>query len=543
MSEKRIDADDGQAYTREELAAFYKGKYNKQAIAAYWDECKPVKKAKGKGKGKAEKTSEKAKPQQEKPKTSKEPPLYKMLVNGELVESGRTFGVINPSTGEVFAHCPECTKKIVNEAVAAAKEAFKTWKDTPASERKACLDKAIVAGKAAQKEIVDVLVKEQGKPVSGAEMEMAYLEGFFGGFGGIEVKDKVISDNDTEKVYEKRVPLGVIGGICPWNFPVLMAAWKIGEAVMTGNTLVIKPSPYTPLATLAWAKAVADCFPKGVLNIVTGSNMVGEWIVNHKDIAKISFTGSIATGKKIQEAAAATLKHVTLEMGGNDAAIVMPDADVKTVAPTIFQMAMANSGQVCVAVKRVYVHEKMHDEFVKILAEEANKAVVGDGFKEGCQFGPINNKMQFDKVCKLVANAKKKEGAVVHAGGEKMPGKGYFFPPTIISGLTAKVPLVKEEQFGPVLPVIKYSDVDDAVNQANDTMFGLGGSVWGPEKSATPVAERIDAGTVWVNQHMNLTPDVPFGGRKESGIGRQMGSATIDYYTEPKIMRIIKDKK
>jgi len=548
-SDKRIDAEDGQAYTYDEIAAHYNRKYKKTAIAAYWDECKPVKKkGKGSSKGKAEpkaKVKAKAKSEPAKkpdgPKINKnEEPLHKMLVNGELVESGLTFGVINPSTGEVFAQCPECTHKILNEAVAAAKEAFKTWKDTSHAERKACLDKCLEATMAATEKLSNILIKEQGKPMSGAQFEMGGIAGFFGAFSMIKVEDKVLKDDETEKVIEKRVPLGVIGGICPWNFPLLMAAWKIGEAVMTGNTLVIKPSPFTPLSSLAWGEVIKDCFPKGVVNIVGGTNRVGEWIVNHRDVQKISFTGSIATGKKIQEAAAKTLKAVTLEMGGNDPAIILPDADVATVAPMVFQNSMANSGQVCIAIKRCYVHEKIHDEFVAALAECAKKAVVDDGFKEGCEFGPINNKMQFDKVCALVKDAKKKEGCVVHAGGEKLDRKGYFFPPTIITGLSEKTRLVKEEQFGPVLPVMKYSDLDTIVDTANDTLFGLGGSVWGPEAAATAMAEKIDAGTVWVNQHMNVSPDISFGGRKESGIGRQMGSSTVDYYTEGKILRIKK---
>jgi acyl-CoA reductase-like NAD-dependent aldehyde dehydrogenase len=477
------------------------------------------------------------------PKMSKEAPLYKMLVNGEFVESGQTFGVVNPSTGEIFSYAPECSAKILNDAVKAAKDAFVTWKDTPAAERKACLEKAIGKTKEALPEIKEILIREQGKPSGGADFELGGVLAFLSGFMQIDVSDKVLVDNDAEKIIEKRLPLGVIGGICPWNFPVLMAAWKVGEAVVTGNTMVVKSSPYTPLSTLAWAKVVADCFPKGVLNIVSGTNEVGEMITKHPDIAKVSFTGSINTGKKIQEAAASTLKHVTLELGGNDAAIVLPEADVKSAAAGIYAMSMVNSGQVCIAVKRCYVHEKIHDEFVAELAEQAKKAVVGDGFKEGVEFGPINNKMQFDKVCKLVADAKEKPGAKVHAGGAPLPGNGYFFPPTIFTGLGEDVDLVKQEQFGPVLPVMKYSDVDDAVFKANNTLYGLGGSAWGPTEKAAAVAEKIEAGTVWVNQHANLSPDVPFGGVKESGIGRQMGPATIDYYTEAKIVRMVKDAK
>eukprot|EP00929_Paragymnodinium_shiwhaense_P063061 TRINITY_DN31529_c0_g2_i5.p1 TRINITY_DN31529_c0_g2~~TRINITY_DN31529_c0_g2_i5.p1 ORF type:complete len:441 (-),score=79.07 TRINITY_DN31529_c0_g2_i5:105-1427(-) len=414
---------------------------------------------------------------------------FKMLINGELVGAEKTQGVINPATGEVFAQCPRCSTAQVDSAVAAAKAAFRTWRTMPQAERRKCTDKASAKVKAAMPRLREILVKEQGKPVAAASGELGAVVGFLSHCGTLEVKDEVIVDNVRERVIKKRVSLGVVGGICPWNFPVLMATWKLGETVMTGNTIVIKPSPYTPLATLAFGEVIADCFPPGVVNIVAGDNDVGQMIVDHPDVNKISFTGSTATGKKIQAACAATLKRVTLELGGNDAAIVLPEADPKAVAPMIFEKAMANTGQVCIAVKRCYVHESQHDELVKALADIANKKKVGDGFAEGVHYGPINNKMQFDKVCGLVEDARK-NGATVHAGGEPLPGPGYFFPPTIVSGLSDGQRLVDEEQFGPVLPVVKYSSLDAVIEKANDTLYGLGGSVWGPEAKAQEVADK-----------------------------------------------------
>jgi len=319
-----------------------------------------------------------------------------------------------------------------------------------------------------------------------------------------------------------------------------MAAWKMAEALMTGNTIVMKPSPYTPLSTLLLGEVLADVFPPGVLNIISGSDDVGRWITEHPDISKISFTGSTRTGKAIQKSASENLKRLTLELGGNDAAIVLDDADPKSVAKGIFNGAMGNSGQICIAVKRCYVHESKFDAVVSHLTEMAKAAKVGDGFETGVQYGPINNKMQFERVKGLVEDAKK-SGAIVHAGGDPLAGPGYFYPPTILTGVEEGTRIVDEEQFGPVLPVMPYKDVADAVRRANASCYGLGGSVWGADtERAAEVAGLIDSGTVWVNAHGNLTPDVPFGGRKESGVGRQMGEATLDGYTDAKVIRIPK---
>lgn len=354
--------------------------------------------------------------------------------------------------------------------------------------------------------------------------------------------EKVLADNETELIIEKRSPLGVVAGITPWNFPPLMGAWKIGEALMTGNTFVLKPSPYTPLTSLVMAEAMADVFPPGVLNIVSGSDELGRWMTVHDDVAKISFTGSTRTGKAIQAAASGTLKRITLELGGNDAAVVLSDADVKEVAPQIFQNAMMNTGQVCIAVKRAYVHESKYNEFVDAVTEAAkqSQAVFGDGFKDGMMFGPLNNKMQFDRVNELVEDAKK-NGAKIHTGGSPMPGNGYFYPPTIMTGVAEGTRIVDEEQFGPVLPIMPFKDTDEVLKRVNGTAYGLGGSVWTSDlKKGEEVASQIQSGTVWVNQHLNISPDIPFGGAKESGVGRQMGEGTIEGYTEPRVIRMMK---
>lgn len=389
--------------------------------------------------------------------------------------------------------------------------------------------------------IADVLVKEQGKPFNNAKGEIMGVIHYMTHFGNTDFEfERVLVDNQKERVVERRVPLGVVGGITPWNFPPLMAAWKMAEALMTGNTIVLKPSPYTPLSTLLLGEVLADAFPPGVLNIISGGDEVGRWITEHPDIAKISFTGSTRTGKAIQASASGNLKRLTLELGGNDAAIVLDDADPKRTAAGIFNAAMGNSGQICIAVKRCYVHESKFDAVVSHLAELAKQAKVGDGFQEGVQYGPINNKMQFDRVKGLVEDAKK-SGAKVHAGGEPLGGQGYFYPPTILTNVEEGTRIVDEEQFGPVLPVMPYKDVADAVRRANASNYGLGGSVWGGDVTrATDLAGLMDSGSVWVNSHGTLSPDVPFGGMKESGVGRQMGQATLEGYMDTKIIRVPK---
>lgn len=468
-----------------------------------------------------------------------------MIIDGRTIETNTTFGVVNPSTGEVFEQAPECSQGQLNEAVAAAKRAFPKWAATPLAQRR----KLMIAAAAKLKEPANeaklraLLVKEQGKPVFMAQNELDGIQGYLLHFAQREYNlEKVLKDTAEESVIEKRVPLGVVGGITPWNFPPLMAAWKIAEALMTGNTFVLKPSPYTPLTSLLLGEMLMDVFPPGVINVVSGQDKVGQWLTEHPDVAKISFTGSTRTGKKIQAATSGTLKRLTLELGGNDAAVVLDDADIKEVAPKIFQNAMINTGQVCIAVKRCYVHESKYPEFVSAVTEAAKAAQkqVGDGFKEGVVFGPINNKMQFERVKELVEDAKK-AGATINAGGAALPGKGYFYPPTIVTGVKEGVRIVDEEQFGPVLPVIPFKDTDDVIQRVNGTPYGLGGSVWTQDmKRGAEIASRIESGTVWVNQHMNLQPDTPFGGAKQSGVGRQMGEGTIEAYTDCRIIRILK---
>jgi acyl-CoA reductase-like NAD-dependent aldehyde dehydrogenase len=407
-----------------------------------------------------------------------------MLVAGELRQgsTGLSDPVINPSTGEVFAHVPHGTQDDLNEAVESAKEAYKTWSKTSYAERAACLRKygELLATNADK--LAEALSKEQGKPLAMAKMEvlgtaadceLVATEG--------DLEPEVTKEDDDARWELQYMPRGVIGGIAPWNFPISTAGNKIHPAVITGNTIVLKPSPYTPLATAMMSEFAAEAFPAGVVNIVTGSDDLGQMIVEHPDVAHITFTGSARTGQKIMATAAMHgLKKVTLELGGNDAAVVLPDVNPAETAPQLFQGAMFNTGQVCCAIKRVFVHESQYDEMVDALAAEAEKAkaVTGDGMEAGTVFGPINNKMQFERVAGLVDDARAEGGRIVAGGKQFGNENGYFYEPTIIADVQEGNRIVDEEQFGPVIPVIKYTDVDDAMDRANATEYGLGGSVW-----------------------------------------------------------------
>jgi acyl-CoA reductase-like NAD-dependent aldehyde dehydrogenase len=300
--------------------------------------------------------------------------------------------------------------------------------------------------------------------------------------------------------------------------------------------MVLKPSPYTPLATLKMGEVLNSALPPGVLNVVSGGDSLGARMTEHPVPRKITFTGSVSTGKKVAASAAPDLKRVTLELGGNDPAIVLDDVDAGELAERLFWGAFSNSGQVCIAIKRLYVPESRYDEMVEALAATARSVTTGDGMAEGTQLGPINNRPQFERVSELVADAVH-HGARAAAGGRPIDGPGYFYEPTILSDVSDGTRIVDEEQFGPALPVIAYRDVEDALARANATHFGLGGSVWSadPDRAAA-LAERLECGTAWVNTHAGLTPSQPFGGFKWSGMGVENGTWGLYGYTELQVL-------
>lgn len=463
-----------------------------------------------------------------------------MIIDGLPVDAESRTEVTNPSTAEVFTTVPNCSREQFEQAVRGAEAAFAQWKPTPLAERQKLLLTACDEIEANVEELARLLTLENGKPLANARGEIGAALGHWRAYAEFEIGDEVLRSDDERHIVLRRVPLGVVGAITAWNYPVLLAAFKLGPALLAGNTVVLKPSPYTPAATLLFGRIVNQIFPPGVIQVLSGGDELGRWITTHPRIAKVSFTGSVPTGRAIMAASAPTLKRLTLELGGNDAGIVLPGTDIGKRADDLFWAGFSNCGQVCAGLKRLYVHESQMDEVATALATVAATIKVGDGFDEGVQTGPIQNKPQFDHVRRLVDEAVAAGAEIVYQG-EVPESDGYFFPITIIRGAAEGCALVDEEPFGPVLPIIPYTDIDDAVTRANATDYGLGASVWGEDPDQTRrVAEQLEAGTVWINVHPSLLPTVPFGGRKQSGIGVEASRLGIEAHTDISVLHIKK---
>ncbi|MGH7286767.1 MAG: aldehyde dehydrogenase family protein [Myxococcota bacterium] len=464
---------------------------------------------------------------------------FSMTIDGKAVAGASRFGVINPATGDVFAEAPDASRAQLDDAMASAQAALRPWQRDVELRRKA-LRACAEAIKAKTGELAPILVREQGKPMKDAMGEVFGAAVWFELTAGLEIPVEVVQDTPENRVEVRRRPLGVVAAITPWNFPLLLAVWKIAPALLAGNTVVIKPSPFTPLTTLALGAVLRDVLPAGVLNVIAGGDALGAWMTSHPVPRKVSFTGSVETGKKVAASAAPDLKRLTLELGGNDAAIVLDDVNVDAVAEKLFWGAFQNCGQVCSAIKRIYVPEKLKAPLVERLGALARSVKVGEGFTEGVQMGPLNNRPQFERVSELVEDARK-AGARIAAGGAAIGGKGYFYQPTIVTDVAEGVRLVDEEQFGPALPVISYRKLDDAVERANRTTFGLSGSVWSESSErAAEVAGQLECGTAWVNQHLAITPFAPFGGAKWSGIGVENGTWGLLGFTEIQTVNVAK---
>ena len=457
---------------------------------------------------------------------------FTMTIDGQPASSPQTLKVVNPATGQVFAEVPDCTPEQLDVAMRGAQRAFAGWKDDY-ERRRAVMYACADALEANAEELGRLATMEQGMPLAGGVGGVLQAAGNFRYYADLDIPRITVQDDDDALVEIVRRPIGVIAAIKPWNVPIGMAVNTIAPAFRAGCTVVLKPSPFTPVVTVRMGEVLRDIVPAGVLNIVSGGNELGQWMTEHPVPRGVSFTGSIATGKKVNVAAAADLKRVLLELGGNDAAIVLDDADPVDVAEKLFWPAFRNSGQICMAVKRVFVPEAMEPQVVEALAAKARAVKVGNGLDEGTELGPINNKPQFERVKGLVAEAIA-QGAVAVAGGHPMEGDGYFFEPTILTNVAEGTRIVDEEQFGPALPILTYRTVPEAVHRANATNYGLGASVWSADPlRAAAVAEQLEADTVWVNTHMQLTHDAPFTGMKWSGLGSEMGLWSIYAYTDP----------
>jgi len=461
----------------------------------------------------------------------------RLLIGGQLVDGVEHAPVIDPTTAAECAVAPVASRSQLEQAVCAAKNAFPKWAATSLDERRQRL--TLLAGvlEANAVELAALLTLEQGRPLIHTKIEVERAALLLKAMLTIDISDEVVRDDETGRVVVQHRPLGVVGAIAPWNVPIGLAVPKITHALLTGNTVVLKPSPYTPLATLKLAMLAKDVFPPGVMNVVNGGNDIGEMLCTHPDVAKITLTGSVATGKRVSASAAGSLKRLTLELGGNDACIVRKDVNLEQVAPALFAASFVNSGQVCMAIKRMYVHSSIHDELVERLAAIARDTRIGSGFDSASKLGPVQNKMQYESVLSVLSMTKTDPRATFVVGGNAADLPGYFIEPTIVTGLSEGSRLVDQETFGPVLPVLRFDDEDDAVAQANAGAYGLCASVWSSDiGAAQAVAAKLNAGTVWINRHVGVDPLVPFGGTKESGVGRQFGKEGLLSFTEPRAL-------
>ena len=445
-----------------------------------------------------------------------------------MTSTANTRTGTNPATGQPNPPVPVATADDLDRAVDAAQQAFRTWSKTSYDQRRAALKAFGDAIEANHDALARLLTMEQGKPLAQSNVEVGAAATWARQIPDIEIPENVIEDTDERRIVQRYTPIGVAGAIVPWNFPVLLAVGKIVPAVYTGNTIIVKPSPFTPYCALKLAELATKCFPPGVVQALSDDDSLGPMITEHPGIGKISFTGSSLTGKRVMASCAKTLKRVTLELGGNDPCIVCDDVDIDAVVPKVGILSFLCSSQVCMMIKRLYVHEKIYDEFRTKLTQFVQSLPVGDGSKPDTFFGPVQNAMQSEKVKDLVAETAR-SGYQIALGGSAsgssgVPGSGFFIPPTVVDNPPESSRIVQEEPFGPILPMLKWSDEDDVIARANATDSALGSSVWTKDMTrATRLADQLQAGVVWVNSHFDVAPNVPFGGHRGSGLGTEWG--------------------
>jgi phenylacetaldehyde dehydrogenase len=456
-------------------------------------------------------------------------------------EGGRD--VIDPSTGEVFARVPVATPADLEDAINRAEAAQVAWAKLSHAERSDYLNKAADAVEASAEALAVLLSREQGKPLNGpnARFEVGACAGWLRANAAFEVEPEVLVDDDTQRAELHYDPIGVVAAINPWNWPMMIAIWQFAPSLRMGNTVVSKPASSTTLSVLALAKVLNDVLPEDVLTVVPADSKVGAALTGHPKIGKVMFTGSTEVGKIIARDAADNVARLTLELGGNDAGIVLPDLDVKAHAENLFWGAFINTGQTCAALKRLYVPAEIYDEVVEALTEVAKNMPMGNGLDEQNVLGPLQNRAQYEVVDRLV-NAARDAGATINVGGDPdADAPGFFYPTTIVSNIDNDNPLVAEEQFGPALPIIKYDSLEQAIEWANGLEVGLGSSVWSSNTdAAVEVARQLEAGTTWINQHGAIDPRVPFGGAKASGYGLEFGVAGLKSLGQPHVITIPK---
>lgn len=464
------------------------------------------------------------------------------MIGGKEISSPKTFEVKNPATGEILGYAAISSEEDVAEAVRVARAAQPGWAARSDDDRKQILMSVADVLAKNSEYLATWITREQGKPMAGpgSMFEMQACVGWTQVPASLDLPVEVVFEDAMRRDELHRQPLGVVGAIAPWNWPLMIAIWQIAPSLRAGNTVVLKPSEYTTIGTLEMVRLMNTVLPAGVLNVVSGDGKIGALLIENESVDKIMFTGSTSTGRKIIEASKGNMARLTLECGGNDPAIVLPGTNMEQMAGDLFWGAFINMGQTCACAKRLYVHEDDYEQVIKTLDAVAGPMTMGNGMDEGVVLGPIQNQMQYNKVKDLVDDARA-NGARVVRGGEAPGGAGYFYPITLVADIDNGTRLVDEEQFGPVLPIIKYKTIDEAVSKANDSRSALGASVWGNDTAeAVKVAQRIVAGTVWINQHGAIHPMVPFGGAKDSGYGVEFGIEGLKAVTQPKVISIKK---
>jgi acyl-CoA reductase-like NAD-dependent aldehyde dehydrogenase len=452
-------------------------------------------------------------------------------------ENGRA--IPDAATRETIGHAPVHTLDDLEGAISAARRAQPVWNALGHAERSRLLNVIADDIEANAEELAVILSREQGKPLDGpnARFEVGACAVWIRNAADTVLEPEVVYEAEESKAEVHYDALGVVAAIGPWNWPMMITVWQIAPSLRMGNTVIVKPSGFTPLSVLALGEIFTRHLPEGVLRVITGDREIGERLSAHPDIDKVMFTGSTATGRRIVEASAHNLARLTLELGGNDAGIVLPGTDVEAHAENLFWGCFINTGQTCAALKRLYVHDSVYERTVTVLAEMARTMPIGPGLEPGNVLGPLQNQNQFDIVKRLVDSARD-GGAWIVTGGEAAPELGpLFYRPTVVADIEDGAALVDEEQFGPAIPVIRYADIDDAIRRANASEQGLGASVWSDDPAAAlDVARRLQAGTVWINGHGGLNPMVPFGGTKQSGYGQEFGVAGLKAVAAPKVI-------
>ncbi|MCW4463912.1 aldehyde dehydrogenase family protein [Glutamicibacter sp. MNS18] len=453
-------------------------------------------------------------------------------------ESGGTE-VRDPATGEVVGRVAEATVAELDAAIDTARASQPGWDALGHEERKRLLNAAADNIEANAEALAELLSREQGKPLNGpnARFEVGGAAAWLRAATAYEVEPEVVVDDGETHAVKHYRALGVIGAIGPWNWPMMISIWQLAPSLRMGNTVVMKPSEYTPLSVLALGHVLNQVLPAGVLQVIAGGREVGERLAAHPEIDKVMFTGSTRTGKAIIRSSADTVKRLTLELGGNDAGVVLPDADPAAIAEGLFWGAFINTGQTCAALKRLYVPESIYDQVCQALVEVAAKMPMGPGLEEQNVLGPLQNKAQYEIVADLVKDAVDSGATVLLGANPDEQATGNFYPTTLIGDIDPGNRLVTEEQFGPALPIIKVKDVEEAIEHANALEVGLGASVWSADRAkAAEVASRLQAGTVWINSHGTIDPRVPFGGAKQSGYGLEFGLDGLKALAQPQII-------